>query len=143
MKYRLSMRCFALIVAGLASPLAGCSAPDYVRQCVREHGRIRIDDYLEEQGLDECPGTPEQYCRGRILSREAATCAAEAYILRESAGYQLDRLEGLAFGQVGEPDEEGLVWLYWMDIGGTTTSWAMRADSGELVPYYGYSGEVF
>lgn len=111
---------------------AGCSAPDYARDCAREFGKISMEDYLAEQGLEGCPGTPDAYCRGRILTRAAASCVGQADAEQIDADYTLNRVDGLAFIRENTTDEVGIAWIFWINAGATTQiQGAMWADSGE------------
>lgn len=117
----------------LGAPLAGCASPEYVRECAREHGRIRVEDYLAEQGLESCPGTPEESCGGRILTPEAVACANDAMIDLERMDYEFGYVEGLAF--TSDPGgREGLAWYSFLAERGS------NGDRGIIFPIWADTG---
>ena len=89
--------------------LVGC-AP-HAQECRRRHGQIALSDYLAERGLDTCPGVPDDACRGRLLSLEAASCVLEELNNDEWERWDEDSLLPVSFGTFEEATLNGLSYV--------------------------------
>lgn len=103
----------AQIILLLPPLLAACDEESRrIRGCVREHGTITVEEYLQDKGLDDCPDTPVSSCTGEILSAAAMECVAwELYYMdyRES----LDSgpvVSGMDFSVVNEFHPENIAY---------------------------------
>lgn len=129
-----------------------------IRGCVREHGTITVEEYLQERGLTSCPDTPGSSCAGEILSVAAMECTArELYYLeiRESqdegnvqSGFDYEVVDGfrpVTIAYSSNPEFDDLIWgveLY--EYGEDTRSGMLHygARTGHRMPVWVYSYDL-
>ena len=129
-----------------------------IRGCVREHGTITVEEYLQERGLTSCPDTPGSSCTGEILSVAAMECTArelDALEIRESqdqgnvqSGFAytvVDSFRPATISYSSSPEFDDLIWGVELYEYGEDTHSRTRyfgARTGHRMPVWIYSYDL-